>query len=418
MIQEFSVSNYMSIREKQTISFMASSDDTAEELLVQEINGVRLLKMAVFYGANASGKSNVLYAIESLWRLMFEPYPTKEHRIRYYQPFALDKGKPTEFDIIFYVDNIKYHYNIRYDNRNILYEKLEYAPNGVMSKFYERVYEVDTDTSKITFGGTLSFSSKSKIREALISNTLNNHTLISTYGKISIDAPEIKRLHDWIREYVHEINTRQGIEDIVEQMSQDSAEKIFFLKAVKKADFNIQDIELVNKEDEDLKKIIKEKKLPQELADKLLKEVGRDVTIYHTSELGDFNLNIGMESSGTIQYIKLLQKMYNITTGNHIYLLDEMENGLHYDLLIHYLTMFMVNSTSSQLIMTTHNQMLLDEEFMRRDIVWFTEKDKNTASTSIYCAREFNLHKNISLYKAYKVGKLGAKPEIGSPFLK
>jgi len=406
----------MSIREKQTISFVASSDDTAEELLVCEINGIRLLKMAVIYGANASGKSNVLYALEMLWRLMFEPYPTKEHRIRCYQPFALNADKPTEFDIVFYAYGVKYHYYVKYNSRDILYEKLEYAPNGVLSKFYERNYDVNTDTSRITFGSTLSFSSKSKIRDALIANTLNNHTLISTYGKISIDAPEIKKLHDWIREYVHEINSRQKIGDIVEQMLQNTDEKSFFLKAVTKADFNISDIELVD-DDEDLKKIIKEKKLPSSVADKLLKEVGRNVNIRHTSELGDFTLNTGVESSGTLKYISLLQKMYNITTGDHIYLLDEMENGLHYDLLIHYLTMFMLNSSSSQLIMTTHDQMLLDEEFIRRDIVWFTEKNRKTASTNIYSARDFSLHKNVSLYNAYKAGKLGAKPEIGSPFL-
>ena len=124
MIQEFSVRNFMSIREKQTISFLASSDDTAEELLVHEINGIRLLKMAIIYGANASGKTNVLYALEMLWRLMFEPYPTKEHKIRYYQPYAHDVDKPTAFDISFYAYGVKYHYSIEYNNHDILYEKL------------------------------------------------------------------------------------------------------------------------------------------------------------------------------------------------------------------------------------------------------------------------------------------------------
>ena len=65
---------------------------------------------------------------------------------------------------------------------------------------------------------------------------------------------------------------------------------------------------------------------------------------------------------------------------------------------------------------TTQDQQLLDEEFIRRDMVWFTEKSKEDASTELYCASEFGLHKNLSLYKAYRTGKLGAKPELGSIF--
>ena len=97
---------------------------------------------------------------------------------------------------------------------------------------------------------------------------------------------------------------------------------------------------------------------------------------------------------------------------------DELDGSLHYDLLIHYLQTYLQVPSHSQLLFTTHNQMLLDEDWMiRRDMVWFTEKDKESASTSLYSASEMGLHKNVSLLNAYRIGKLGAKPLLGSTLL-
>ena len=76
----------------------------------------------------------------------------------------------------------------------------------------------------------------------------------------------------------------------------------------------------------------------------------------------------------------------------------------------------MMNTANSQILFTTQDQQLLDEKFICWDMVWFTEKSKEDASTELYCASEFGLHKNLSLYKAYRTGKLGAKPELGSIF--
>jgi AAA15 family ATPase/GTPase len=138
--------------------------------------------------------------------------------------------------------------------------------------------------------------------------------------------------------------------------------------------------------------------------------------MHHTKD-GDFSLLSETESAGTLSYLELLDQLYEMIHQNHIYLYDEIEKNIHYDLLIHYLSLFMMNSHASQLIFTTHDQLLLDEDFIRRDMVWFTDKSKETGGTELYSAADFGLHKNISLYNAYKVGKLGAKPELGSIFI-
>ena len=109
---------------------------------------------------------------------------------------------------------------------------------------------------------------------------------------------------------------------------------------------------------------------------------------------------------GTIQYIKELRFLYDLITGYHIYLLDELDEDLHYDLLLYYLNVFIYNSEQSQLLFTSQETSLLAEELLNehRDLVWFVEKDRDTASSLYSRGDTFGLHKNLSLYNSYKIG--------------
>ena len=101
---------------------------------------------------------------------------------------------------------------------------------------------------------------------------------------------------------------------------------------------------------------------------------------------------------------------------NQILLCDELESSLHYDLFTHIIKTFLVNSERGQLIFSTHSLMLLDEDFIRRDMVYFTNKNE-AGATEIYRAKDFGLHKDVSILNAYRGGKLGAKPNLGSFFI-
>jgi predicted ATP-dependent endonuclease of OLD family len=105
--------------------------------------------------------------------------------------------------------------------------------------------------------------------------------------------------------------------------------------------------------------------------------------------------------------------------GNNIFLFDEPENDLHYDLFLFYLNAFLYNSDKSQMIIASHLTSLLAEDLIneQRDLIYFVEKDFETATSSCKRADKYGLHKNQSLYNAYKIGKLGAKPALGSPFI-
>lgn len=395
MIRELRIQNYMSVREQQILSFEATKETTARELLTIEVRpNVRLNRMVVIYGANASGKSNILYAYEMIWKLLTRPLINRSDSIPFY-PFALDRDKNTRLGISFYIGQTRYDYSVEYNNRFIVSETMEYAPNGVMSLFYRRKFVNKNVSPEIEFGRTVRLYAKS--RDILVANTLNNHTVLSTFAKISLgeDAKVFQDTYNWIVTHIHGVRN-EALLDIAERLIDDKEKKDFFISAMRKADFNIADISIDT-----------DGKSPNR----------KDVFFtHHTVADNDFTLSSHDQSLGTLRYFQLQECMYNMLHGNHVYLFDEIESNLHYDLLLYYLTTFIMNVNRSQMIFTTQDQQLLNEEFIRRDMVWFTEKSKEDASTQLYCASEFGLHKNLSLYKAYRTGKLGAKPELGSIF--
>lgn len=240
MIQEFSVQNYLSFKNRDTISFLATSErKLKEELTFEPKKGVRLLRMALIYGPNASGKSNLLHAIEALWLLMFSPLDKEDDKIKLYNPFKLSDGEPTSCDATFWIGDKKYQYSIKYNETDILYEKLMYtSEGGVLSEVYERV-----QGEEIKFGSTIGIKSKQK--NELIKETLRNHTILSTLNKKNIDVPDvISRLYTWIKTKVHELGIYSDPVDIVKQAEKDVSLKRLILDLLHRADFNITDFKV------------------------------------------------------------------------------------------------------------------------------------------------------------------------------
>jgi len=424
MIKDFSVENYLSIREKQSITFESVSKSEADDMLTVEVKpNLHLNKLAVFYGANASGKSNMLWALETIFMMLFKPSRTKEESISTYRPFALCADKPTKMSVSFFKKNIQYNYQLEYCQSHIIYEKLEFYPSGVKSLFYERKF-VDKDLrANIQFGNNLGLHLDSK--KTLAENTWNNNTVLSTCGKISLkeDARDLTDLHTWIKQYVHDINgdEEKSIKEIVEGANKDPRMKKFFIQMLCKADFNITDfsiVEVPNVIPAEVRAVIEDNSsISDSMKKELLKPVKETPTFVNHSDDGDFSIPQSLQSAGTLHYLKLLDFLYDLISGGHIYFLDELSEFLHEDLLSYYISTFLFNSKSSQLIFTTQDSSILDEDFIARDMVWISEKSKTTASSEYQRASSFGLHKNLSLYKSYRIGRLGGKPELGSPYL-
>ncbi|NEP45095.1 MAG: ATP-binding protein [Okeania sp. SIO2H7] len=151
MLVEFSVSNFKSIKEKQTLSLIADESNVKSDNVFTPIEGdkLRLLKSAVIYGANASGKSNIIQAFIIFYSFIHQLNVDIEQNIRFFQPFLLEPAyseKPTCFQIVFILDCILHEYDLAFDSQEVISESLHFYPKKRKAKLFDR------KQTKVTFG--------------------------------------------------------------------------------------------------------------------------------------------------------------------------------------------------------------------------------------------------------------------------
>lgn len=424
MIRDFWVKNYLSIRDKQEISFIAKGP--ASELVTEIHEGVFLNKLGILYGSNASGKSNMLIALNEVFHILVMPKADATQIIAGCIPFALTANEPTEMYVSFYADGIRYDYSVVFTDRIIKYEMLNYYPKGSKSLFYERSFVGDNVQADIKFGSSLKLQVKTQ--QAIRENTLNNHSVLSVCRKMALteDIEPFNVLYKWVMNNYHDVDGddggKRGIVEILKEAYADDRKRRFFNQMLQKADLNILNY----------KPVLEDRFVPIEFRDRILRESIPDKTkeallrptvdsinfINHSSD-GNFDIPLALQSKGTQKYIRILDALYDLITSDHVYYLDELGEDLHYDLLFYYLNVFIFNSAKSQLIITSQETALLSQDLINenRGVVWFVEKNRETASSEYSRGDSFGLHKNLSLYNSYRIGRLGAKPELGSIFI-
>ena len=402
MIQEFQVSNFYSIREPISINFLPSSDDKMLGYYTHEVKpGLRLLKLGIIYGANASGKTTVLEAI-SFFRDFMVKRPDDKLKDMGFIPFMLDnysRGKNTSMRMIFFIDGEKYELKCEFNERLVLFEQLTVFTSSRPTLLYERKYSKETDHTTITFGGKVGLSKKSQ--RAIEGNTINNCSVMAAVGASNIESSRLDKVYQYFSKNVMEmLYPRMYImEYIKKQLKNPSKEtiKFFLLQVLKASDFNIVDFDMSKKDD--------------------IVESEEDLIFKHTGDGGTFTLTEDLESAGTKRFLGVATILYDLIHQNCFLPIDEVETSIHYELFSYFIKVFLANSEgSSQLLMTTHDINLLDEDFIRRDVVWFTVKNESGATT-IKRLSASGLHKTMSVYNAYRQGKLVKLPFLGSIFL-
>lgn len=422
MIRDFWVKNYLSIRDKQELNFIAKAPSS--ELVIEVAEGVFLYKLGILYGSNASGKSNMLIALNEVFRLLVLPKSDANQGIEGGIPFVLTRNEPTEMHVSFYANGIRYDYEVKFTDKYILNETLYYYPNKSKSLFYERAFVGENVQANVKFGTSLKLQVKTQ--ESIRENTLNNHSVLSVCRKAALkeDIAPFNVLHSWIVENYHDVDGdgEKGIVEILKEAYVDPKKRKFFNIMLQKADLNILEYRPVV-EDRILPDGIRERILkqdfPEKVKEELLKPTMESIAFVNHSMDGNFEIPIQWQSKGTQKYIRILGALYDMITSPHVYYLDELGEDLHYDLLYYYLSVFIFNSGKSQLIITSQETTLLSQDLINenRGAVWFVEKNKETASSEYARGDSFGLHKNLSLYNSYRIGRLGAKPELGSIFI-
>lgn len=422
MIRDFWVKNYLSIRDKQELSFVAKGPSS--ELVTEVADGVFLYKLGILYGSNASGKSNMLIAMNEVFRLLIMPKSDATVGIGGCIPFVLTKDEPTEMHVSFYADGTRYDYDVKFNDKHILSEALYYYPNKSKSLFYERSFVGENVQADIKFGASLKLQIKTQ--ESIRENTLNNHSVLSVCRKAALkeDIAPFNTLHAWIMSNYHDVDgdVEKGLVEILKDAYSNPKKRKFYNTMLQKADLNILEYRPVVEDrfvPNDFRKRIQKENIPEEMKDVLLKPTTDSITFLNHSDNSDFDIPLRWQSKGTQKYIRILDALYDLITSPHVYYLDELGEDLHNDLLYYYLNVFIFNSDKSQLVITSQETTLLSQDMINenRGVVWFVEKNKETASSEYARGDSFGLHKNLSLYNSYRIGRLGAKPELGSIFI-
>jgi hypothetical protein len=424
MIREFWVKNYLSIRDKQEVNFLAKGPSS--ELVTEVTDGVFLYKLGILYGSNASGKSNMLFALNEIFRLLVMPKSDAAKGISGYIPFLLTQKEPTEMHVSFYACGIRYDYDVTFNDKFILRETLNYYPKGQKALFYERTFVGENVQSEIKFGTSLKLQMKTQ--QSIRENTLNNHSVLSVCRKMALteDIEPFNVLHKWVMENYHDVdgdNTdKRGIVEILKNAYSDNKKRKFFKMMLQKADLNIIDYKPVLEDrviHQELRERIMKESIPDEMKEAILRSTVDTINFENRSVNGNFDVPLRLQSEGTRKYIQILDVLYDLITSEHVYYLDELGEDLHYDLLFYYLNVFLFNSDKSQLIITSQETALLSQDLINenRGVIWFVEKNRETASSEYNRGDSFGLHKNLSLYNSYRIGRLGAKPELGSIFV-
>lgn len=417
------------MRDEQTLSFIPTSDDTSRDIYTEEVaDGVSLLKIGCIYGSNASGKTNILKALDFFSQFMVNDGLNKGDEIGVV-PFLLDdvSGKErTQFEMSFYLNREKYKLNLVLDNKVIYEETLQVYSSVQPTLLYKRTYNAEKDATDIVFGGKVGLVKKS--REAIEGNTFNKRTVIAAFGKSNVEKSRLNLVYDFFSQKIAPImypqSSLMGFTKRRITKDRDGRLKKFILHFLKASDFNISDIAIHEEEvsiTPEMELVIKNtsgmpEKAKEEILEKGTLHSDEMFFVHHTSN-GDKELDEELESRGTKRYMGLATILYDLLVHGVILPIDEVETSIHYELLSYFIKVFLVNSKrGGQLIVSIHDINLLDEDYIRRDVIWFTDKN-DCGETQLIRLSTLGLHKTLSVYNAYRQEKLVNLPFLDSIYM-
>lgn len=445
MLIEFSVGNYLSIKEAITFSMLASNAVKELESSSEGVNNVfwdkskknKYLKSAVVYGANGSGKSNLLSAIGFYRRFILSSSNDRQADDEIMTiPFLLStetENKPSSFEMVFVIDAIRFRYGFEATKKIITAEWLfgfDTENSNKESTYFTR----ENQNIKVS-------NKNFKEGKGLENNTRPNALFLSTVAQLNGEVSN--KIQNWLKA---NINVISGLEDVTTAYTigrfQDQEEfRKKIINFFKLTNLGIEDIKIEEPVLDNLSKILPQKRedekiasliqeLQKELKDRMKKGGdAREISInaFHkkfdeANKLIDtIALDFELESKGTQKLFGLLGPWFDTLEKGKILIVDELDSRLHTKLTTELLKIFQsgINTKNAQLIFASHDTNLLRNDLFRRDQIWFTEKD-NSGSTDLYSLVEYKINQatsvrnDASFEKDYLIGKYGAIPYFGN----
>ncbi|MCI8484819.1 MAG: ATP-binding protein [Lachnospiraceae bacterium] len=406
MLLEFHCSNHRSIKEKINFSMIAGSDHTFEELL-KEYGNFRILRSAIIYGANGSGKSNFINAISFMSRLVSSSINYQPGQEVFQAPHKLcTEETPSEYSIQFVKNEIRYAYGFSVKKNLIQEEYLYYFPKGRQVKIFERNgMEIKAgDRYKKMFDISISILKENRLFLSCAANYSNVKEIEDAFmffkQDIVIYRPEV---NNWTE---YSVNLMQN---------NNEAKKIF-VDILQALGTGIKDVK-VKLEKIKLTDLPQELHLPDELKNLIGGQEGNKIEAKIVYDKFEVDL-MTEESNGIKRLFQMICPILDILNSGKILICDELESSLHESVIAQIVQLFQryKKETFAQLIFSTHDTSLLDAELFRRDQVWFTQLNEERA-TDLYSLVEIkNVRKSENLEKGYISGKYGAIPMLNQSF--
>ncbi len=422
MLVEFRLRNFCSYAAEKKFSMVAASGKElpGNTMTVEGFERHPLLRSAAIYGANASGKSNLVQAFSFFQDfVLHSPESGFDGEEIPAQPFLLDlklREKPSEFEITFILDGVRHQYGFIVSRQRVFEEWLTVYPKGKAQEWFHR--EVGASTkSRWSFSRTHMRGDKMQLAD----RTREDALFLSVAAQWN--HPQIKGIYAWFQNGIRVLPRQiSAMPDTRMQLLKDARFCDWTAGILRAADIGISGVTAKKREmrKEDLRF---PRDMPAERRELLtrdyLKNLYVDVRIRRQIPGSDAGVewDLAQESDGTQRMLELLGPIRDVLEKGAVLIMDELDTSLHAFItraLVHLFNDPVTNPRGAQLVFTTHDTSLLDLTIFRRDQIWFTEKDQSGA-TDLYSLQDYSPRKGEAIQKGYLLGRYGAIPFV-EPF--
>lgn len=441
MLIRLVIENLFSFGERKEFNTIANNRLKTLDSHIYNMNGFNLLKISSIYGANGAGKSNLIKSLKLFKELVTKeeiPFGLKDAQFKFHST----RNNKQILVVEFIQENTAFYYGIEFLDNLVSTEELYLS--GLGSKEDSLIFERKTNKNEIT---NITFSEdfekdekcqllKSILLEEFVKPNEPILRLLSNRDNIFFD--DVKKAFKWFNETIQIITPESKSSALAHKIEIDNEFKKYAEDTMCSFHLGITSLSSEKKEIskffgknnkeliEDLSKDIEGS--PNNIIGLRGKRGGEIIVVKEDNEIRVKRLKIGHtgtndqsilfeleeESDGTIRLLDFIPAFQEMITKNKVFFIDEIERSIHPLLIKELVKKFSLDSdTKGQLIFTTHESNLLDQEIFRQDEIWFAEKDKN-GSTDLYSLSDFKEHKTIDIRKGYLNGRYGSIPFLAN----
>ncbi len=414
MLVEFRIKNFCSLRDEQVLSLVATKDKTLQDSNTQATGisaAPNVLRSVVIYGANASGKSNLIKALQYMRGVVTESATAiAPSQIFGVQPFRLDSdsaNQSSEFEVTFLLDGVRYQYGFAMTAQRVVGEHLLVYKAFKPQKWFTRRFDIDTGQDVYEFGSGL------KGPKNLWEGATRPNALFLSMA-VQLNSIDLRPVFEWFSNQLVIFNEQSQLNPQVSiQMLKHAQGRKDICNFLTNADLSLSDIEVETRtvpgQSVHLDLLVGKTEVRVENIEE------HKVRFHHVTKHGTAVFDLLEESNGTRNLLFLAGPVLNILRKGLTLIIDELDTSLHTLLVRELVRLFHlsdINTKGAQLVFTTHDTSLLDApDLFRRDQVWFVEKNQDQASSLINLS-EFSPRKNEALERGYLIGRYGGIPFI------